>query len=465
MHYFPSLPDFSSAKVLIVGDVMLDRYWQGPSLRISPEAPVPVVKIEQEEQRIGGAGNVALNASVLGARATLLALVGDDEAASQVRNLLEQKHVRCRLQAVPGSKTITKLRVLSQHQQLIRLDFEDAFAGFNSDSLTAEFIRCLGEVDAVVLSDYAKGTLRHSQALLSIAREAKKPVIVDPKGKDFERYRGATLITPNLSEFETVVGPCRSEEELYIKGENLRRSLELDAVLVTRSEKGMTLLTKDSPPFNLPTRAQEVFDVTGAGDTVVATLVTAIAAGVPLQDAVALSNIAAGIVVAKIGTATVTPTELACAARSGNTASPIHGMVSEGELLLEMEKARDNGERVVMVDGSFDFIHPDHIGYLEKVRAIGDRLIVAVTYKSDSSQEARQVKANMVASLNCVDWVILVSEVDVVDLYGRIAPDAIVVRKVNPHNDKLVATGADVHIIDINETGMTKRLLEQLKVM
>ena len=310
-----NLPDFSTARLLVVGDVMLDSYWHGPTSRISPEAPVPVVRVDQEEARIGGAGNVALNAAVLGAKTQLLGLAGADATADQVEALLGERGVQCRLQRVPGSKTITKLRILSRHQQLIRLDFEDHFPSWDGDALAADFAARLAEVDAVILSDYAKGVLRRSAELVKLARAAGKQVIIDPKGTDFERYRGATLITPNLSEFEAVVGHCASEAEIEQRGAALRDSLDLDAILVTRSEKGMSLLARGHAPLHLPTRAQEVFDVTGAGDTVVATLGAAIAAGVPLPEAVALSNIAAGIVVAKLGTATVSTAELAQALR------------------------------------------------------------------------------------------------------------------------------------------------------
>jgi rfaE bifunctional protein kinase chain/domain len=312
------LPDFSRARLLVVGDVILDRYWHGSTSRISPEAPVPIVRVDQEEDRLGGAGNVALNAAMLGARTQLLGLVGQDTAADTVEKMLLERGVTCRLQRVSGSKTITKLRVLSRHQQMIRLDFEDHFLNWDADALQVDFAERLAHVDAVILSDYGKGVLRRSTDLISAARKAGLPVIVDPKGTDFERYRGATLIAPNLSEFEALVGRCDSDAEIERRGVDLREQLDLEAVLVTRSEKGMTQLARGHAPLHLPTKAQEVFDVTGAGDTVVATLGAAIAAGVPLHEAVPLANIAAGIVVAKLGSATVSPAELERAMRGGH---------------------------------------------------------------------------------------------------------------------------------------------------
>jgi D-beta-D-heptose 7-phosphate kinase/D-beta-D-heptose 1-phosphate adenosyltransferase len=305
-----SPPDFDCARLLIVGDVMLDWYWHGSTSRISPEAPVPVVHVQTEETRVGGAGNVALNAAALGAHVRLLGLAGQDTHADRIEELLREGGVDCLLQRVAGSKTITKLRILSRHQQMIRADFEDHFPARNGDELIFAFERQLHEVDAVVLSDYAKGSLHDSKNLIAAARRAGKPVIVDPKGTDFERYRGATVITPNLSEFEAVVGKCESDATIERKASALCDTLELDAVLVTRSEKGMTLIARGQAPLHLPTRAREVFDVTGAGDTVVATLSAALGAGMPIDEAVALSNVAAGIVVAKLGTATVRRPEL-----------------------------------------------------------------------------------------------------------------------------------------------------------
>jgi len=300
----------SSARLLVVGDVMLDMYWHGSTSRISPEAPVPVVNIDSEDARVGGAGNVALNASALGAQTMLLGLAGHDAAADQLEGLLQDGLVKSRIRRINGSKTITKLRVLSRHQQLIRLDFEDHFPDWDGQSLFAEFKECLPEVDAVILSDYAKGALRRAEDLIAFARNSGKPVIVDPKGTDFERYRGATIITPNLHEFEAIVGRCSSDSEIVDCGVHLRDALGLEAILVTKGEKGMTLLVRNAEALHLPTRALDVFDVTGAGDTVVATLGAAIASGLSFDVAVTLSNIAAGIVVAKLGTATVSSAEL-----------------------------------------------------------------------------------------------------------------------------------------------------------
>ncbi|AUN95678.1 D-glycero-beta-D-manno-heptose-7-phosphate kinase [Pseudazoarcus pumilus] len=304
------LPDFSTGRVVVVGDVMLDRYWHGSTNRISPEAPVPIVRVEQDEFRAGGAGNVAINVASLGARADIVGLIGHDEAGTLLRHRLEDAGVACRLIEAPHHPTITKLRIISRHQQLIRLDFEESFAVLESAGIEAECDAALPGAGALVLSDYGKGTLAQVGSLIRAAREAGVPVVVDPKGTDFGRYCGASVITPNLSEFEAVVGHCANDEVLVERGEALREALDLQAVLITRSERGMTLIARAAAPLTLPARARDVFDVTGAGDTVVALLGAGLACGLPLAEATLLANVAAGIVVGKLGTASVSPEEL-----------------------------------------------------------------------------------------------------------------------------------------------------------
>jgi len=315
----PPIPDFSAGQVLIVGDIMLDRYWHGSTDRISPEAPVPVVKVETDEFRAGGAGNVALNVAALGGRAQLIGLVGRDEAAVTLRRYLETAGVTCNLLEAPLHPTITKLRILSRHQQLIRLDFEESFAALESAGVDSACAAALPDSKALILSDYGKGTLSEIGDIIRQSREQNVPIVVDPKGVDFERYRGATIITPNMAEFEAVVGHCGDETTLVQRGETLRDALNLQAILVTRSERGMTLLECGRPPLALPTRARDVFDVTGAGDTVVAVLGAGLACGLSLADATALANLAAGVVVAKLGTATVDVEELNRAKHTAET--------------------------------------------------------------------------------------------------------------------------------------------------
>ncbi|WP_252178699.1 bifunctional D-glycero-beta-D-manno-heptose-7-phosphate kinase/D-glycero-beta-D-manno-heptose 1-phosphate adenylyltransferase HldE [Endozoicomonas sp. 4G] len=427
-----TLPRFNQARVLVIGDVMLDRYWHGGTSRISPEAPVPVVRVNQIEDRPGGAGNVALNIASLGAPAWLIAATGNDEAADALKARLEAAGVYCDFARLKDIPTITKLRVISQHQQLIRLDHEEAFSGLSSDILTEKTANLLASIDAVILSDYNKGTLQNQQQLIELARTQGIPVLVDPKGTNFERYRGATVITPNLHEFETVVGHCRDEQELITKGHRLLDELELEAILITRSEHGMTLIRRDEQELHLPARAREVFDVTGAGDTVISTLATALAAGADLPKAAALANIAAGIVVAKLGTATVSMPELRREVNRELGAE--RGVITPDQLKIALEDARAHGEKIVFTNGCFDIIHAGHVGYLEQARKQGDRLVLAIN--SDASVkrlkgEGRPINSEdrrmaVLAGLEAVDWVVCFEEDTPEDLLRMVKPDVLV---------------------------------------
>jgi rfaE bifunctional protein kinase chain/domain len=305
----PTREQLARACVLVVGDAMLDRYWFGAVDRISPEAPVPVVRVNREEERLGGAANVALNAKMLGAQATLLTVVGDDEPARTLRRLLEQHGVNALLGSDAQLYTIVKLRVIGRSQQLLRVDFEnqpdhEVLAGMLSD-----FERVLPQHDAVLFSDYGKGGLTHIPRMIELARRAGKPVLVDPKGSDYSRYAGATVITPNRAELAQVIGAWSSEAQLHERAQALRRLHRLDGLLLTRSEEGMSLFD-DAGHAQVPAQAREVFDVTGAGDTVIATLGTMLACGMNLREAMPVANRAGGIVVGKFGTATASYEEL-----------------------------------------------------------------------------------------------------------------------------------------------------------
>ena len=305
----PSKQQLAQARVLVVGDAMLDRYWHGAVERISPEAPVPVVKVSREEERVGAAANVAYNISTLGARASFLGVVGDDEPGRKLESLLTQTGVEAHLKRDPGLRTTVKLRVIGRQQQLLRMDFENEPDHEVLDLQSASFDELLPRQQAILFSDYGKGGLAHIPRMIAAARAAKKPVLIDPKGEDYARYRGATVITPNRAELQDVVGRWHGEEELRAKAQNLRASLDLDSLLVTRSEEGMTLYDA-AGELHVKAQAREVFDVTGAGDTVIATLAAMVAAGMSLRDAVPIANRAGGIVVGKFGTATVTYEEL-----------------------------------------------------------------------------------------------------------------------------------------------------------
>ncbi len=426
-------PHFADAHVLVVGDIMLDRYWHGATSRISPEAPVPVVRVEQTEDRPGGAGNVALNVAALGSAATLVGITGDDEAANALTDRLQAAGVHCAFARTASVPTITKLRVISRHQQLIRMDFEEpALPADACAAIPAEVAKALANARVLVLSDYAKGTLADPAGLIAAAAKHKVPVLVDPKGSDFAKYRGATLLTPNLHEFEAVVGHCATEAELVARGEKLIRDLSLQALLVTRGEHGMTLIRDGQPELHLPARAREVFDVTGAGDTVIAVLAAALAAGEDMPNAVGLANIAAGIVVGKLGTATISAPELRRAV-TRETGSE-RGVLTPDQLQVAIEEAHANGETVVMTNGCFDILHAGHVSYLEQARACGDRLIVAVNDDASVSRlkgSGRPInpvdrRMAVLAGLGSVDWVVSFSEDTPENLLEQLKPDVLV---------------------------------------
>lgn len=407
-----TMPHFDRAQILVVGDIMLDRYWYGATSRISPEAPVPVVRVSQIEDRPGGAGNVALNIAALGAGVTLVGITGSDEAGSALAERLRAARVYCDFLVSDQHPTITKLRVISRQQQLLRMDFEDAFSADDSSAMTKRALAMIEPMGAIILSDYAKGALDDPQPLIKAARELKVPVFVDPKGSDFRRYRGATLLTPNLHEFETVMGRCGSEAELVKKGQQMLAELSLDALLVTRGEQGMTLLRPNAIELHLPARAKEVFDVTGAGDTVISVLAASVAAGESFANSVALANLAGGIVVGKLGTATVSGPELRRALLREQGSE--RGIMSEEQLLVALQDARAHGEKIVFTNGCFDIIHAGHVGYLEQARGEGDRLVVAVNSDESVSQlkgPGRPInpldrRMAVLAGLEAVDWVV-----------------------------------------------------------
>ncbi|CAN5419840.1 D-glycero-beta-D-manno-heptose-7-phosphate kinase [soil metagenome] len=306
----PTAATLAAARVLVVGDIMLDRYWFGDVNRISPEAPVPVVNVQRTEERLGGAANVARNVASIGAQSALVGVIGDDEPGRRVRELLTDERVEPYLQVDPSFATTIKLRVIGRQQQLLRIDFERAPSRDVLEEKSAEFRALVPGCPFVVFSDYGKGGLAHIAPMIELARAGGATVLVDPKGSEYQRYRGAQIITPNKAELRDVVGGWIDEAQLAAKAQALMADLGLEALLLTRSEEGMSLYRPGLPPLDVPTQAREVYDVSGAGDTVIAALATGLAIGQSLDDAVRLANRAAGIVVAKLGTAVVTADEL-----------------------------------------------------------------------------------------------------------------------------------------------------------
>jgi D-beta-D-heptose 7-phosphate kinase/D-beta-D-heptose 1-phosphate adenosyltransferase len=469
------IPAFEQASVLVVGDIMLDRYWYGPTQRISPEAPVPVVKINQDEHRPGGAANVALNIASIGGRVTLIGITGKDEAAQHLQKKLSALNIHCEFDQQANIPTITKLRVMSRNQQLIRLDFEESLSDVDKTLLEEKVGTQLVSHDLLLLSDYSKGTLSEVQNLIAIAKKQGKAVLVDPKGTDFERYRGATLLTPNLSEFEAVVGECKTENDIVSKGQALLVKLDLDAMLVTRSEQGMTLLRRDHDEFHLPTRAREVYDVTGAGDTVIATLALAIAAKAEYTQASALANIAAGIVVGKLGTSTVSEAELLAEISAGQESG--FGVVTEDQLKIAVKLAKARGENIVMTNGCFDILHAGHVSYLTHAGTLGTRLIVAVNDDASVKRlkgSGRPVNPTdrrmaVLAGLGAVDWVVSFSEDTPQRIISNILPDILVKGGDYKVEDiaggkEVMANGGDVKVLNFEEGISTTDIINSIRL-
>lgn len=467
------LPDFTKASVLVVGDVMLDRYWFGDTARISPEAPVPVVKIKQNDDRPGGAGNVALNIASLGTKTTLIGVAGKDEAGHLLCQQLSAANVEHYIEMIPSIPTITKLRVISRHQQLLRLDFEEPFPAYNPAAIIEAYQRYLKHTHLVILSDYGKGTLTYTHDLIKLANEAGVTILVDPKGADFSRYQGADVITPNFKEFEAIVGSCHSEADIVTKGQALLQQHNIKSLLLTRGEHGMTLIQQKKEEAHLPAHAREVFDVTGAGDTVIAVLGAALAAGAELTHAMALSNLAASLVVAKLGAATISAPELEVALAGIN--APLTGIINEDQLLVAATQARLAGKRIVFTNGCFDILHAGHVKYLQQAKQLGDYLIVAIN-DDDSvkrlkgpSRPVNHVEQRMavLASLGVVDWVIAYPDDTPERLLKKLQPN-ILVKGGDYTIDQVVgapivqAYGGDVRVLGVIKNISTTSIIDKV---
>ena len=468
------MPQFQHARLLVIGDVMLDRYWHGEASRVSPEAPVPVVKVGNREDRPGGAGNVALNIAALGSAVRLVGIVGNDETGLELLSRLNAAGVYCDFLQSADKPTITKLRVIGQHQQLIRLDFEQEFEAADIIGLQGKVKSLIGDSQVMVLSDYGKGALQETANLIELGRSKDIPIIVDPKGTDFAKYRGATLITPNLSEFEAVVGYSNNEEEFVNKGLRLVKDLNLEAILITRGERGMTLIRPDSPELHLPARAQEVFDVTGAGDTVISVLAAAMAAGDGLADSTALANLAAGLVVGKLGTAAISGPELRRAVLVELDSG--RGVMTAEQLRIAVQDAKAHDEKIVFTNGCFDIVHAGHVGYLAKAKQLGDRLIVAI----NDDESAHRLKGPgrpinpverrmaVLAGLEAVDWVVSFSEDTPEPLLEFLQPE-VLVKGGDYTMDEVVggdyvnSYGGEVRVLEFLDDCSTSAIMEKMK--
>ncbi|MEM7077984.1 MAG: bifunctional D-glycero-beta-D-manno-heptose-7-phosphate kinase/D-glycero-beta-D-manno-heptose 1-phosphate adenylyltransferase HldE [Pseudomonadota bacterium] len=471
---FPSLLD---VHVLVVGDVMLDRYWHGPAERISPEAPVPVLRVDEIEHRPGGAANVALNVVSLGARCTLVGLVGEDAAADELRSTLEAAGVVCDFVPVPDWQTIVKLRLMAQTQQLMRADFESPPTLVGTSERLAVLQNTvekhLSNASAMVLEDYDKGALEEPQALIHAARQRNVPVLVDPKLKDLAVYRGADVIKPNEREFAAAVGAV-DEATVADKAAELRARLELKSLIVTRGGAGMVVADADEVRY-VPVRPVEVFDVTGAGDTTAAALAVGMSLGWAVIDAARTANVAASLAVSKLGTAPVSGPELRNALL---VADHERGVVSQAALQAAVAAAQQDGHRVVFTNGCFDILHAGHVTYLEEAAALGDRLVVALN--SDAS--VRKLKgagrpvvpfggrSHVVAGLSSVDWVVEFDTDTPEALLALLKPD-VLVKGGDYQPDEVVGHeivhgyGGTVQVLtlveDVSTTAIVEKILKQ----
>lgn len=469
------LPDFSKSRILVAGDIMLDRYWSGSTSRISPEAPVPIVKINNTENRLGGAANVAFNLRSLGCQTSLFGIIGKDKPGAILRELLDSTDIKHNLHQDPNNPTITKLRVMSQHQQLIRLDFEERLQEVDKNLLLAEIETDIASYDAVVISDYAKGTINDARYLIDLCSSKNIPVLVDPKGVDYSRYAGATILTPNRKELETIIGKQDSLEALFTGAEELCRELNITALIITLSEQGMALVQQNTRPIHIPTQAKEVFDVTGAGDTVISTLAAAIASNMNIGEAMRLANAAAGLVVGKSGTAAVSRSELAAELNHPKHKSNSK-IVSLESLLNEIETSKAKGEKIVFTNGCFDILHVGHIRYLQDASRLGDKLIVALNSDSSVSRlkgPARPVvslteRAEVIAALACIDWVVSFDEDTPEKLIQEVLPDVLV--KGGDYNaaevvgyDIVTQHGGEVVIMPYHDNHSTTSIIKKIK--
>ena len=469
-----TMPEFNKTCVLVVGDIMLDRYWHGATERVSPEAPVPVITVSKQDDRPGGAGNVALNTAALGSQTLLLGIVGRDEAASVVESSLKAAGVGCHFCVADSEPTITKLRAISRNQQLLRMDFEERFADRYAAQISSGLAAQIDQADVIILSDYNKGTLTDCKTLIAMAKAKGKLILVDPKGSDYRHYKGATLLTPNMAEFEAVVGKCHTEEQIIERGTALIAELELECLLITRSEKGMTLLQKEGTEVHFPARTHEVFDVTGAGDTVISTLAAALGAGTPMQQSVAIANMAAGIAIGKLGTYAISGPEIR--KEIAATQRSARGVVNEEQLMIAIEDARLAGEKIVFTNGCFDILHAGHVGYLEQARLLGHRLVVAIN--SDRSVKALKGEGRpintedrrmvVLSGLEVVDWVVCFDQPTPEHLLQKIRPEVLV--KGGDYGiegvvggDFVRSYGGDVQVLSLLDNCSTTAIVEQIR--
>ena len=476
LSYFQKLND---VKILVVGDVMLDRYWHGDTARISPEAPVPVVKVSDFEDKAGGAANVAKNIVHLGAQASLLGIIGDDDNGQSLQASLESEGISSLLVKQDQAPTITKIRILSRSQQVVRLDIEQPFSQKHADLLSAEFEAIIDQFEMVLFSDYNKGSLANIQGMISLAKKAGKIVLVDPKSKDLADYSGADFVTPNLTEYRAAGGIEGDEDQIAQSAKKIIADCRIGSMLLTRSEQGMSLITS-TDKFDFPAQTLEVADVTGAGDTVIATLAVMLGTQMPASQAVEIANIAAGITVTRLGAATVSPEELSSrlTAYLESSGERYHPPVDEA--FQRIEQARRRGDKIVFTNGCFDILHAGHVRYLAQAKTRGDKLVVGLNNDdsisrlkgSDRPINTLEQRTTVLTALASVDWVIPFGSADENDtpanLIQKLKPDVLV--KGGDYSideiagaDFVLANGGNVEVLEFVNDCSTSNVISKIK--
>jgi D-beta-D-heptose 7-phosphate kinase/D-beta-D-heptose 1-phosphate adenosyltransferase len=476
LSYFQKLSD---VKILVVGDVMLDRYWHGDTARISPEAPVPVVRVSDFEDKAGGAANVAKNIVHLGAQASLLGIIGEDDNGQSLQASLEKEGISSLLVKQNQAPTITKIRILSRSQQVVRLDIEQSFSQQHANLLSAEFERMIDQFEMVLFSDYNKGSLANIGTMIDVAKKAGKTVLVDPKSKDLAVYAGADYVTPNLTEYQAAGGVSGDEEQIAQSAKKIISDCSIGAMLLTRSEQGMSLITA-TEKFDYPAQTLEVADVTGAGDTVIATLAVMLATQMPASQAVEIANIAAGITVTRLGAATLSPEELSSNLTAYLERTGAHYHPTADEVFERIEQARRRGDKIVFTNGCFDILHAGHVRYLAQAKTRGDKLVVGLNNDdsiarlkgADRPVNSLQERATVLTALAAVDWVIPFGSVEENDtpanLIQQLKPDVLV--KGGDYKiediagaDFVLANGGNVEVLEFVNDCSTSKVISKIK--
>ena len=466
--------NLSTSKVLVIGDVMIDSYIEGETERISPEAPVPIVKVTKEIFKAGGAANVAVNLSKIEAQVGIISIIGKDKEGSILKKILKENRIENHFIESDQETTIKKLRIVSSSQQLIRLDFEKKISRSFDNELVKKFESVIKNYNVIVFSDYAKGVLKNIKSLIKIAKENNKITLIDPKKSDFSDYSGADIITPNKSEFEAVCGKTKNSKDFASKANKLLKNFNINGLLVTLGSEGISLFEKKKPPFFQSTIAREVYDVTGAGDTVIAIMAACLSINIPLKDSVKLANIAAGIVVGKFGTSYITKKELD---------EFHHKIIANNKILHSFEDLKEKiqqlkkeNKKIVMTNGCFDILHAGHIDYLNKARMMGDSLLVAINTDSSvkklkgSSRPINNLsnRISLLNALESVDMIIPFEESTPISLIKIVMPDFLVKGadyKVNEvvGADYVKKNGGEVVLVDLVEGLSTTKTIKKIK--